>query len=122
MLYFADPAPIALTLGWLRPRVAVSTALVEVPTPDMLEAVLRHGGRLLRRVRPLRLGAGLERVERRAGHGGYRVQEVGGTDVDGRYRVRIRHGVRVAGPSGSRRVAPRRVRPAWAPPRPRLIP
>lgn len=38
----ASPTPLAVTLGWLRPRVLVSTALVDRLTPAQLEVVVAH--------------------------------------------------------------------------------
>lgn len=37
-----SPRPFAVTVGWLRPRVVVSTALVERLTPAQLDVVVSH--------------------------------------------------------------------------------
>jgi Zn-dependent protease with chaperone function len=47
--------PFAFTYGWFRPRVCVSTGLVDVLTDGELEAVLHHEGWHLHRRDPLRL-------------------------------------------------------------------
>ena len=49
------PAPLAFAYGWMRPRVCISTGLVNRLTDTELEAVLRHEGWHVAHRDPLRL-------------------------------------------------------------------